>query len=86
MRRSSPACQSFLYSRLQGQEDGNVSYVVKERAGVWAPRPREVVDAVRLWAEDPEARAAAAAAAARVARPNAARDIARLLADQVGVR
>ncbi len=76
----------ILYSRLPGQEDGNVSYVVKERAGVWAPRPREVVDAVRLWAEDPEARAAAAAAAARVARPNAARDIARLLADQVGVR
>ena len=74
-----------LYSRLPGQEDGNVSYVVKERAGVWAPRPREVVDAVKLWVENPEARARAAAAASRVARPAAARRIARLIADQVGV-
>ena len=29
-----------LYARLPGQEDGNVQYVVKKRAGVWAPRPQ----------------------------------------------
>ena len=74
-----------LYARLPGQEDGNVSYVVNERAGVWAPRPREVVEAVRRWVEDPEARAKAAAASRRVAKPDAARAIARLIADQVGV-
>lgn len=74
-----------LYSRLPGQEDGNVSYVVHERAGVWAPRPREVVEAVRRWVEDPEERARAAAASRRVAKPQAARSIARLIADQVGV-
>ncbi|MFZ0530896.1 MAG: glycosyltransferase, partial [Propionicimonas sp.] len=39
----------ILYARLPGQEDGNVLYVENERAGVWAPRPREVVDAVRHW-------------------------------------
>ncbi|MCC6498071.1 MAG: glycosyltransferase [Propionibacteriaceae bacterium] len=75
-----------LYARLPGQEDGNVSYVVNEHAGVWAPRPREVVEALRRWVEDPEARARAAAASRRVAKPDAARAIARLIADQVGVR
>lgn len=74
-----------LYARLPGQEDGNVSYVVEEQAGVWAPRPREVVDALRRWVDDPTARAAAAAASRRVAKPHAAREIARLLADQLGV-
>jgi len=74
-----------LYARLPGQEDGNVSYVVDEHAGVWAPRPREVVEAVRRWVDDPEERARAAAASRRVAKPKAARSIARLIADQVGI-
>ncbi|MFT4110846.1 MGDG synthase family glycosyltransferase [Propionicimonas sp.] len=74
-----------LYARLPGQEDGNVRYVEQLRAGVWTPRPREVVDAVRRWVEDPDARAAASAASRRAAKPDAARQIARLIADQVGV-
>jgi 1,2-diacylglycerol 3-beta-galactosyltransferase len=75
-----------IYARLAGQEDGNVSYVVEQNAGVWAPRPREVVDALRTWVEDPQARAEAAAASARAARPDAARHIARVIADQLGIR
>ena len=74
-----------LYARLPGQEDGNVRYVEKLRAGVWAPRPREVVDALRLWVEDPVAREQAAEASRSAAKPDAAREIARLIADQVGV-
>ncbi|PZQ41227.1 MAG: galactosyldiacylglycerol synthase, partial [Phenylobacterium zucineum] len=74
-----------LYSRLPGQEDGNVRYVEKLRAGVWAPRPREVVDALRRWVDDPSARARAAEASRRAAKPDAARRIARLIADQVGI-
>jgi 1,2-diacylglycerol 3-beta-galactosyltransferase len=74
-----------LYARLPGQEDGNVSYVVQEKAGIWAPRPREVIDAVRHWIEVPEARRQAAEASLRMARPGAARQIARLIAEQVGV-
>jgi 1,2-diacylglycerol 3-beta-galactosyltransferase len=27
----------ILYSRLPGQEDGNIHYVVDEGAGIWAP-------------------------------------------------
>jgi len=74
-----------LYSRLPGQEDGNAEYVVGERAGVWAPRPREVVAALRRWVDDPAERERAAQASQRVARPDAARQVARLIAEQVGV-
>ncbi len=74
-----------LYARLPGQEDGNVRYVEKLRAGVWAPRPREVVDALRGWVDDPAARQRAAEASWRAAKPDAARRIARLIADQVGI-
>jgi len=74
-----------IYARLAGQEDGNVSYVVEQQAGVWAPRPREVVEALRSWVEDPALRAEAAAASARAARPHAAREIATVIADQVGL-
>jgi 1,2-diacylglycerol 3-beta-galactosyltransferase len=74
-----------LYARLPGQEDGNVTYVEKLRAGVWAPRPREVVDALRRWVDSPQAREAASAASRRAARPAAARRIAQLIADQVGI-
>lgn len=75
----------ILYSRLPGQEDGNVGYVVSNGAGIWAPRPEEVVKSLRTWIDHPEQRAAAKEACLRLARPNAARDIARLLAAQVGV-
>lgn len=75
----------ILYSRLPGQEDGNVGYVVSNGAGIWAPRPVAVVDALRNWVQHPEQRQEASEACLFLARPNAARDIARLLAAQVGV-
>ncbi|HEX9019561.1 MAG TPA: glycosyltransferase [Anaerolineaceae bacterium] len=75
----------ILYSRLPGQEDGNVGYVVSNGAGVWAPRPDEVVKALRNWLDHPMQREEAVQACHRLARPHAAREIARLLAAQVGV-
>ena len=74
-----------LYSRLPGQEDGNVAYVVKKKAGVWAPRPHQVVDAVRRWVDDPAALQTAAKASRKVAKPDAARQIAQIIADRAGV-
>ncbi len=41
----------IMYSRMPGQEDGNVTYVVDEGAGVWAPTPEEVVDALHQLVE-----------------------------------
>lgn len=74
-----------LYSRLPGQEDGNVDYVVEGGAGVWAPRAADARAVLRRWVADPAARAAVAEASSRLARPDASRQIARLIAEQVGV-
>jgi 1,2-diacylglycerol 3-beta-galactosyltransferase len=75
----------ILYSRLPGQEDGNVGYVVDNNAGVWAPRPDAVVTAMRNWLDHPEQRHKAMEACLRLARPRAARQIAHLLAAQIGI-
>lgn len=76
----------LLYSRLPGQEDGNVTYVVSEGAGLWTPRPEAIVNALREWLAVPEKRAKAAEACRRLARPQAAREIARLLAEKVNLK
>lgn len=75
----------ILYSRLPGQEDGNVSYVVSKGAGLWTPRTGEIVSALRCLLDEPERRLAMATASANQARPQAARQIARILADRVGI-
>ena len=75
----------ILYRRLPGQEDGNVTYVVTEGAGVWAPNPDQVVEALRVWLEKPAIRELAVAACRRLARPDAARRIARIIAARLGV-
>jgi 1,2-diacylglycerol 3-beta-galactosyltransferase len=74
-----------LYSRLPGQEDGNVTFVVSEGAGVWAPHPEEILSALKTWINIPEQYAQATSACQRLARPHAAREIAALLAEWVGV-
>lgn len=75
-----------LFTSIRGHEDGNVAHVVRHGAGVWAPRPRAVVDAIRSWVDDPQQRAQVAAASAAAAQPQAARDVARVIADQLGIR
>jgi 1,2-diacylglycerol 3-beta-galactosyltransferase len=72
-------CPMVLYGAIPGQETGNIRFVAQGGAGVWAPSTREVVKALHAWLTSPAAydrRAAAAAAARRLARPNAAQQIA----------
>ncbi len=76
----------ILYNRLPGQEDGNVSFITDAGAGIWAPTPAEIVSALKAWIDDPDKRADAAAVCRRLAKPQAARQIAQILAEQVGVR
>ena len=69
-----------LYTALPGQETGNVTYVVDNGAGVWAPRPEWVADAVTDLLRNPEKRSTAMAARSRaLARPHAAEQIVRQL-------
>ncbi len=69
----------ILYSRIPGQEDGNVRYVVEEGAGRWAPKTERTANAVRRWIANPKLRESASAACKRIARPKAADDIADLI-------
>lgn len=68
-----------LYSRLPGQEDGNIDYVCDNGAGVWAPRPENIVASIKKWVENPQEHAAAVQACRKIARPHAARQIAQTL-------
>lgn len=66
----------ILYSRMPGQEEGNVDYVVEKGAGVWAPYPEQVVTALRYWIDHPDERKKTARTSKKLARPDASRDIA----------
>ena len=66
----------ILYSRMPGQEDGNVDYVVNKGAGVWAPEPVDVVTTLRYWAQNPEILQKVAHTSRSLARPDASKDIA----------
>jgi 1,2-diacylglycerol 3-beta-galactosyltransferase len=68
-----------LNSRIPGQEDGNVRYVVEEGAGRWAPGTERTARAVRRWIANPKLRESAALACKRIARPQASEDIADLI-------
>ena len=62
----------ILYSRIPGQEEGNVSYVVDAGAGVYAPDETLVIRALTRWIARPHERERAVANARKVARPEAA--------------
>jgi len=76
----------ILFSRLPGQEEGNVDYVISEGVGVWAPKPSHIVSAIKAWITHPRQLELAAEACCQAARPQAARDIASLLANRLGIQ
>ncbi len=69
-----------LFSRLPGQEEGNVDFVVEQGVGVWAPGASLAADAVHQWLSQPQEIERAASACRRIARPQAARDVASIIA------
>ncbi len=75
----------ILNARLPGQEDGNVTFVQKERVGVWAPRSDRVVRTLEKWLKNPEERERFAANCLAAARPESARLVARFIGSQVGL-
>jgi len=75
----------ILYSRLPGQEEGNVDYVISEGVGIWAPKTSHIVSALKAWIAHPKQLELAAEACCQAARPQAAREIARLLANRLGI-
>ncbi len=71
----------ILYAKLPGQEDGNVSFVVEEKIGVWAPQPKRVVQTLVEWVQKPDIRLQYAENCRRAARPDASRQIARAIGE-----
>ena len=66
-----------LSSAVPGQEDGNITYVVENGAGDYAPSARQVADTVGAWlAEGKSKLARLSENAQRLGRPNAVWEIA----------
>ncbi len=75
----------ILYAKLPGQEDGNVTFVESEGAGVWAPSSELVVRALTRLICRPQERAVVIENARRVARPDSAQRIARAVGKTLGL-
>lgn len=75
----------ILYAKLPGQEDGNVTFVEEEGAGVWAPKPQNVVRALTRWISRPAEKKKVIENCRRAGRPEAARVIARTIGDMLGI-
>lgn len=73
----------ILFSKVPGQENGNVDYVVKNGAGVWAPEAEQVLHILKAWLNDPITMGQISENSRKLARPLATHQIARALADQV---
>lgn len=69
-----------LTSYVPGQEEGNADFVVSAGAGRYAPRLRDLIAEICWLRHHPAALAAMRTASARLSRPGAAADIARLVA------
>jgi 1,2-diacylglycerol 3-beta-galactosyltransferase len=75
----------ILFSKLPGQEDGNVTYVLETGTGVWAPKPQLVVRALTRWISRPREREQVIENTRRASRPDSARHIARALGRRLGL-
>ena len=71
----------ILYHRIPGQEEGNVSYVINEGAGIWAPEIPDIVASLKNWLDYPERRMEAVNNAQRIAKPNASKEIAAVISE-----
>jgi 1,2-diacylglycerol 3-beta-galactosyltransferase len=76
----------ILFAKLNGQEDGNVTYVEASQVGVWAPSARKVVSTLRRWVHHPAELARVAENCRSAARPEASRVIARALGEKIGLK
>lgn len=73
----------ILFSKMPGQESGNVDYVVNHGAGAWAPEAEIMIAKLRQWLEDPSKMQLVSKNASMLAKPMASRQIARAIAAQV---
>jgi len=75
----------ILYAKLPGQEDGNVTFVQEEGAGVWAPEPQDVVRTLTRWISRPAERKQVIENCKRAGKPEAARTIAKTIGEMLNL-
>jgi 1,2-diacylglycerol 3-beta-galactosyltransferase len=76
----------ILYSKLPGQEDGNVRFVESVGAGVWAPDSLQVVRTLTRWICRPTEMKKAVQNCQNAAVPDASNRIARILGQKIGLK
>ncbi len=73
----------ILYSKMPGQEDGNIGYVENQGAGIWAPHPEKMVSCLEKWIQNPKELSAVQIKSKQLAKPFASREIAKELNNQI---
>jgi 1,2-diacylglycerol 3-beta-galactosyltransferase len=76
----------IIYSKLSGQEDGNVSFVTENGAGIWQPKISEMDSTVGALIAKPEVLDGMAKAAASIAQTGASSKIARAIIKLIDVQ
>ncbi len=71
-----------LFHRVPYLEDANVSFLVEQGAALWAPTPKMAVNALSRWLENPIELQNAKEICHRLARPDAAATVARMITTQ----
>jgi 1,2-diacylglycerol 3-beta-galactosyltransferase len=73
----------ILYTKLPGQEDGNVTFIEEAGAGVFAPTSQLVVRTLTRWVCRPNEYKRIVENARRASRPDSARTIARAIGERL---
>ncbi len=76
----------ILFSKLPGQEDGNVDFVTNHGAGIWQPKINELGTTVSRLLSAPDDLARMKAAAATSAQAGASQHIARAIGERIGLK
>ena len=74
----------LLYSKMPGQEDGNVDYVVNHEAGVWMDDPAGVAETLQRWIDNPVEMRKFSQNSLNLARPDSSKIIAQTAMAMLG--
>lgn len=74
-----------LYTAVPGQEEGNITHVVSNGAGLWTPQPKLAASAVKYLIDNPNMQERMASESLALARPYASKEIAVKLWELVSI-
>jgi UDP-N-acetylglucosamine:LPS N-acetylglucosamine transferase len=75
----------ILSGYIPGQEDGNMKIVARGKAGVYAPKPKQMAQTLREWLSPGSNTLTQYSQAARkIGRPNAAENVADIICKLTG--